>query len=136
MPAPVTPGPVGGVGMAAVMIGIDPHKGSCTAVAIGAAEGPLGELRVCAPAAQAARLLAWAAPWPERAWAIGGAGGLGHLLAHQLLAAGEQVLDVQPQPGARVWLLAAGAVNKKRPQRRTAGGGRGAAPGLPPGGSR
>lgn len=29
--------------MAAVMIGVDPHKGSHTAVAIGAAEEPLGE---------------------------------------------------------------------------------------------
>jgi hypothetical protein len=32
--------------MAAVMIGVDPHKASHTAVAIGAAEEPLGELRV------------------------------------------------------------------------------------------
>ena len=32
--------------MAAVMIGVDPHKGSHTAVAINAAEEPLGELRV------------------------------------------------------------------------------------------
>jgi hypothetical protein len=32
--------------MAAVMIGVDPHKGSHTAVAIGLAEEPLGELRV------------------------------------------------------------------------------------------
>jgi hypothetical protein len=37
--------------MAAVMIGVDPHKGSHTAVAIGAAEEPLGELRVRASAA-------------------------------------------------------------------------------------
>ena len=36
--------------MAAVMIGVDPHKGSHTAVAIGAAEEPLGELRVRAAA--------------------------------------------------------------------------------------
>ena len=39
--------------MAAVMIGIDPHKASHTAVAISAAEEPLGELRVRACAAQA-----------------------------------------------------------------------------------
>jgi hypothetical protein len=32
--------------MSEVMIGIDPHKGSHTAVAIGAGEEPLGELRV------------------------------------------------------------------------------------------
>lgn len=41
--------------------------------------------------------------------------GLGYLLAQQLLAAGEQVLDVQPRLGARVRLLAAGGVNKNDP---------------------
>ena len=101
--------------MAAVMIGVDPHKGSHTAVAISAAEEPLGELRVRASALQAQRLLAWAAAWPERTWAVEGAGGLGHLLAQQLLAAGERVLDVQPKLGARVRLLADGAVNKNDP---------------------
>ena len=39
--------------MAAVMIGVDPHKGSHTAVVISPAEEPLGELKVCASAAQA-----------------------------------------------------------------------------------
>jgi hypothetical protein len=39
---------VGNALMTEVMIGIDPHKGSHTAVAIGGAEEPLGELR-CAP---------------------------------------------------------------------------------------
>jgi hypothetical protein len=97
------------------MIGVDPHKGSHTAVAIGAAEEPLGELRVRASAVQAQRLLAWAAGWPERTWAVEGAAGLGHLLAQQLLAAGERVLDVQPKLGARVRLLAAGTVNKNDP---------------------
>ena len=43
--------------MAAVMIGVDPHKVSHTAVAISVAEEPLGELRVRASAAQAERLL-------------------------------------------------------------------------------
>jgi len=101
--------------MAAVMIGVDPHKGSHTAVAISPAEERLGELRVRACAAQAQRLLAWAAAWPQRTWAIEGARGLGHLLAQQLLAAGEQVVDVQPKLGARVRLLATGAVNKNDP---------------------
>ncbi len=101
--------------MAAVMIGIDPHKASHTAVAISGAEEPLGELRVRASAAQAERLLEWAAAWPERTWAVEGAGGLGHLLAQQLLSAGERVLDVQPKLGARVRLLATGNVNKNDP---------------------
>jgi transposase len=101
--------------MAAVMIGVDPHKGSHTAVAISPAEEPLGELRVRACAGQADRLLVWAAAWPQRTWAIEGAGGLGHLLAQQLLAAGEQVVDVQPKLGARVRLLASGDTNKNDP---------------------
>ena len=67
--------------MTAVMIGVDPHKGSHTAVAIDGAEQPLGELRVRASVAQAEKLVAWAAAWPERTWAVEGAGGLGHLLA-------------------------------------------------------
>jgi transposase len=89
--------------MTAVMIGVDPHKGSHTAVAIGAAEEPLGKLRVRASASQAQRLVAWAAAWPERTWAVEGAGGLGHLL------------DVQPKLGARVRLLVTGASNKNDP---------------------
>jgi hypothetical protein len=44
--------------MAVVMIGVDPHKASHTAVAINAAEEPLGQLRVRASAVQAA--------WPMR----------------------------------------------------------------------
>jgi transposase len=104
-----------GQSMAAVMIGVDPHKGSHTAVVIDQAEMALGEVRVRASAAQVQRLLEWAAAWAERAWAVEGAGGLGHLLAQQLVAAGERVLDVQPKLAARVRLLATGAVNKNDP---------------------
>jgi hypothetical protein len=101
--------------MAAVMIGVDPHKASHTAVAIGAAGEPLGQLRVRVSAAQAGRLVAQAASWPERTWAVEGAGGLGCLLARQLVAAGELVPGVQPKLGARVRLLAAGASNNNDP---------------------
>src|SRR5262249_56793978 len=97
------------------MIGVDPHKGSHTAVAIDQREAVLGQVRVRASAVQAERLLAWAAAWPERAWAVEGAAGLGHLLAQQLLAAGEQVLDVPPKLAARVRLLQAGGTNKNDP---------------------
>src|SRR5262245_18274567 len=94
--------------LAAVMIGIDQQKGSHTAVAIDTAEEQLGTLRVRASAGQAGKLVEWAAAWPERTWAVEGAGGLGHLLAQQLLAAGEHVLDVQPKLGSRVRLLSSG----------------------------
>ena len=97
------------------MIGVDPHKGSHTAVAVDGSGGPLGELRVRASAAQAERLVAWAEPWPERTWAVEDASGLGYLLAQQLVAAGELVLDVQPKLGARVRLLATEASNKNDP---------------------
>jgi transposase len=101
--------------MAAVMIGAVPHKGSHTAVVIDQAEMALGEVRVRASASQVRQLLEWAAAWAERTWAVEGAGGLGHLLDWQLVAAGERVLDVQPKLAARVRLLAAGDVNKNDP---------------------
>src|SRR6266516_4938245 len=101
--------------MTEVMIGIDPHKSSHTAVAIGGAEKPLDELRVDSCPSQAERLLAWAVAWPERSWAVEGAGGLGRLLAQQLVAAGERVLDVPPKLASRVRLLQAGDTNKNDP---------------------
>ena len=48
--------------MVAVMIGIDPHKASHTAVAIDLAEVPLGQLQVRACAAQAEGLLGGRGP--------------------------------------------------------------------------
>ena len=99
----------------AVMIGVDPHKGSHTAVAVDETESSLGEVRVRSGPAQVDRLLTWAASFPERTWAIENATGLGYLLAQQLVAAGERVLDVQPKLAARVRLLATEAANKNDP---------------------
>jgi transposase len=101
--------------MVAVVIGIDPHKASHTAVAINVAEEPLDELRVRACPSQAERLLAWAQAWPQRAWAVEGAGGVGRLLAQQLVAAGERVLDVPPKLAAWVRLLHTGNTGKSDP---------------------
>jgi len=91
--------------MAAVMIGVDPHKAPHTAVVISAAEEPLGELRVRACAGQAERLVEWAAAWPQRTWAVEGAGGLGHLLDWRLLSAGERVPMCRPSSarGSGCW---------------------------------
>ena len=82
---------------------------------ISGSEEPLGELRVRACPTQVEQLLDWARAWPERTWALEGADGVGHLLAQQLLSAGERVLDVQPKLAARVRLLATGDVNKNDP---------------------
>jgi transposase len=99
----------------AVMIGVDPHKGSHTAVALDEREESLGELRVRSATNQVEQLITWATPLGERTWAIEGAGGLGYLLAQQFVAAGERVVDVQPKFAARVRLLATGASNKNDP---------------------
>jgi len=64
---------------------------------------------------QVDRLLGWAEAFPERTWAIENATGLGYLLAQQLVAAGERVVDVQPKLAARVRLLATEATNKNDP---------------------
>src|SRR5260370_5849999 len=60
----------------AVMIGVDPHKGSHTAVAVDETEQSLGELRVRSGPAQLDRLLGWAGRFPERTWAVENATGL------------------------------------------------------------
>ena len=62
-----------------------------------------------------AQLLAWARPWPRRTWAVENASGLGHLLAQQLVARGERVVDVQPKLAARARLLDSGDTNKNDP---------------------
>jgi hypothetical protein len=54
------------------------------------------------------RLHDWARRWPQRAWAIEGANGLGRLLAQRLVAAGETVVDVPATLAARARLLHSG----------------------------
>jgi len=98
-----------------VLIGIDPHKATHTAVAVDDKENALGELTVRADRLQVERLLKWAVDFPERLWAIESANGLGHLLAQQLLAAGEAVVDVPPTLAARVRLLGSGKSQKNDP---------------------
>ena len=98
-----------------VIIGIDPHKASHTAVAIGCDERQLAEIRVRATCQQAAKLLAWAEPLGERTWAVESAGGLGYLLSQQLVEAGEHVLDVPATLASRVRVLGTGRSNKNDP---------------------
>lgn len=62
-------------------------------------------------------LLSWAQGLEERhrTWAIESAGGLGYLLAQQLLAAGEDVIDIPAVLSARVRVLSSGTSNKNDP---------------------
>ena len=99
----------------AVTIGIDPHKGSHTAVALDDHERELTQLRVRSGPDQLARLTEWVQAWPERTWAVENASGLGYLLAQQLVGAGERVLDVPPKLAARARLLDNGKTNKNDP---------------------
>ena len=94
------------------IIGIDPHKGSHTAVAIDGNERLVGELSVRADRWQRERLLCWAAEFEPRLWAVEGASGVGALLAQQLVGAGETVLDVPPALSARARLLDSGRKDK------------------------
>jgi transposase len=100
-----------------VMIGIDPHKRTHTAVAIDTAERVLDERLVHATGTQVPELLEWAkrVDGGERIWAIESAGGLGYLLAQQLLAAGEQVVDIPATLASRVRLLGTGRSEKNDP---------------------
>lgn len=91
-----------------ITIGIDPHKSSHTAVALDATGATVGELRVLADRAMLERLLAWASQWPQRVFAIEGAGGLGRLLAQRLVGAGETVVDVPSALAARTRVLERG----------------------------
>jgi transposase len=98
-----------------VMIGVDPHKGSHTAVAIDGDEAELATVKVRASRGQLDRLLDWAAPFEKRTWAVESAGGWGYLVSQQLLAAGEEVLDVPATLAARVRVLGTGRSNKNDP---------------------
>jgi transposase len=97
------------------IIGIDPHKGSHTAAVLDEREVVVGELRVDADRRQRDRLLDFAAPFEPRTWAVEAAAGLGALLAQQLVAAGETVLDVPPRLSARARLLDLGHTDKTDP---------------------
>jgi hypothetical protein len=101
--------------MAGVMIGIDPHKGSHTAVAVDPRSRSSARCG-CAPRPnRSASCRSWADRWRQRTWAVEGSSGLGHLLVQQLVASGERVLDVQPKLAARVRLRRRG---RARPRRR------------------
>ena len=98
-----------------VLIGVDPHKASHTAVVIDRDEQELARSTVRASRGQVGELLAFAAPFTDRRWAIESAGGLGFLLAQQLVRAGEDVVDVPATLAAKVRLLGSGRGSKNDP---------------------
>ncbi|MGW4985376.1 IS110 family transposase [Streptomyces mirabilis] len=101
--------------MRVITIGIDPHKSSHTAVAVDGTGHKTGQRRFVVNAGTFTQLMRWCEPWPERRFAIEGAGGLGRALAQQLAAAGEDVVDVPSTLSARARLLATGGDRKTDP---------------------
>jgi transposase len=98
-----------------VMIGVDPHKGSHTATMLDRREHEVRRITVRSGTRQVAELLAWADGVKPRTWAVESAGGMGYLLAQQLVAAGETVLDVPATLASRVRVLGTGQSTKTDP---------------------
>ena len=99
-------------------IGIDPHKATHTAVAIDEDETVLGEITLPADRYQTKKLMEWAGNVDgdgSRLWAVESAGGLGYLLSQQLIAGGEQVVDVPAVLASRVRVLSSGKSDKNDP---------------------
>jgi transposase len=98
-----------------VMIGVDPHKRSHTATMLDRSELELKRITVRAGRRQVEQLLEWADGQAQRIWAVESAGGMGYLLAQQLVAAGETVLDVPATLASRVRVLSTGQSTKSDP---------------------
>ena len=98
-----------------VMIGIDPHKGSHTAVVVDRDERVIDQIRVKATASQLGQLREWASGYEDRCWAVESARGMGYLVSQQLVASGERVMDVPPVMASRVRVLGSGKSQKNDP---------------------
>ncbi|MFF4242314.1 IS110 family transposase [Actinomadura sp. NAK00032] len=91
-----------------VVIAVDPHKASWTAVAVDARLQPLGAVRAPVSKAGYRQLQRFAQAWPQARWAIEGARGLGAPLTARLAEDGITVLDVPAKLARRVRLLSTG----------------------------
>ena len=82
---------------------------------IGRDEDQIASVKVRATLRQVDQLFTWAEPFGKRTWAIESVGGMGYLLAQQLVARGEDVLDVPATLAARIRLLTTKRSNKNDP---------------------
>jgi len=98
-----------------ILIGIDPHKSTHTAVAIDNSGKKIGQRRLPVNAGTFRQLMSWCQQWPQRRFAVEGASGLGRGIAQQLAAASERVVDVPSTLSARARLLATGGNRKTDP---------------------
>ena len=94
--------------MAAVVVGVDPHKLSATIEVVDEREKVLGGGRFGTDRDGYRQMLATVRRWPDRLWAVEGSNGIGRHLAQRLVAAGEPVLDVPAKLSARVRVFSSG----------------------------
>src|SRR3954451_4145732 len=98
--------------MTKVMIGVDPHKHSNTALVLDRNENILATQRFANDRDGHRELKRFAKSWRERTWAVEGARGVGLGLAQRLAAEGERVLNVPAKLSARVRALGGGSGRK------------------------
>lgn len=91
-----------------VVIAVDPHKASWTAAAVDGSLQPLDTIRAPISRQGYRQLVRFARRWPNAAWAIEGATGLGSPLARRLSADGIEPVDVPAKLAARVRTLSTG----------------------------
>ncbi|KPI10131.1 hypothetical protein OK006_11222 [Actinobacteria bacterium OK006] len=96
-----------------VLLGVDPHKSTHTAVAVATDDQQqLSSVTVRSSLPEYRRLLRWARQWSQRSWAVENASGLGRHLVQWLIARGEHVIDVPATATSRVRELSRGGGRK------------------------
>jgi hypothetical protein len=111
-----------------VVIGMDPHKRTVTVEAMAAEEAVLDHGRFTADVAGFDQMLAFAARWPDRVWAVEGCEGIGKHVTLRLLDRGEKVVGVPAKLSARMRVYALSSdlhagphrAGRARPRQRTA----------------
>jgi transposase len=98
-----------------VIIGMDPHKRSAPIEVIDERAVVLAAGRYGTDTAGYAQMLAAAATFADRIWAVEGCNGIGRHLAHRLVHDGEIVFDVPPKLSAQVRMFATGNGRKTDP---------------------
>ena len=91
-----------------VVIAVDPHKASWTAVAVDNRLQPLAAIRVEVNRDGYRQLRRFARRWPQAVWAVEGAAGLGAPLIARLSAEAVEVVDVPAKLARRVRMLSTG----------------------------
>src|SRR6266540_1753612 len=103
------------VGVARVIIGMDPHKRSATIEVIDGREKVLAQGRYGTDSDGYRAMLAAGRRYPRRIWAVEGCNGIGRHIAQRLVADGESVVDVPAKLSARARVFGTGQGRKTDP---------------------